>query len=257
LLKHENISHIIPFARDDVWGRELVSASITAAEESVTSSEPVIYSPNETDYKMILNYLDQETGKILIDQRPESTAIIAATFGEIVPIMEEASDPAYKNLSRVRWIGTDGNTHIPEIFRSAAASRFAADRRYIGTTPSPQPENIVIPLSNRLSEELGYEPDASAYALYDIAWIATLANLANGAEDGQSKYTAINTMADLYNGISGELALNENGDRSEAHYAYWEIMTDGIEGRWNLIGTYSWYAPEIPVDLIFFEKYDS
>lgn len=254
LLKQENISYLIPLVRDDVWGRDLISSIATKTDGTVTLSEPVMYDPNENDYGMILNQLDQNTGRVLEEQIPESTAILAATFGEIVPIMEKASDPAYQNLSQIRWIGTDGNSYIPEIIRSTAATRFAADRQFIGTTLSPQPENIVLPLSNRLSEKLGYEPDASAYALYDIAWITTLANLANGSEDGQSRYTAINTIADLYNGISGEMALNENGDRSEAHYAYWEVRTDGREGKWKIIGTYSWYAPEIPIDLIFFEN---
>lgn len=254
LFSHEKISHLLPLARDDLWGRELVSVISSDEEGAVTSYEPVLYLPNETDYSAVLDELDKNAGLVLEEQSPESTAILAVTFGEIVQIMESASDSTYPNLSKVRWIGTDGNTHIPDLINSAAATKFAYERRFTGATPSAQQENIVIPVRNRLAEKLGFEPDASALALYDVGWIATLSSLTKGAETGKSQYHAIMTIAQVYNGISGELALNENGDRIEAHYGYWQVKTDGTEGTWDLIGVYSWYAPEVPVDLIFFEE---
>lgn len=277
LLAHEQINTVVPLIRDDLWGKELIStlkekaASLpekmwwVSAKENTVSSvdevsgsditilDPIIYKTNITDYSDVLSDLDQKVGNLLNQGNRENIGVLVASFGEIVPIMEKASDPNYQNLSEVRWFGTDGNTPNPNLPKSQIAAQFASDRRFTGTAVSEPPEYTIKPLREKLTQELGYEPEASAYTMYDMGWLAALATSIGGKGTGPELLQAVSTISHRYSGNTGKFALNEAGDMSEAHYTYWTLTSNkGNNASWNKIGSYAWYGPQIPVDAIFY-----
>lgn len=237
LLKNENIIDIVPLVRDDIWGNELVSSIHKKMETGMTLDDIERYDPKISSYEDVVSRLDTRVGAVLADEKAENVGVLALTFGEIAPIMEEASDAQYPNLSLVRWFGTDGNTMIPDITNSPIASTFAEEQNFTGITYSSSIMDEENPVTDKFIAKIGYDPDGCVYATYDMAKIAAQAIELKGSDDARALKTAVTTVADMYSGPSGETSLIETGDRSEIHYAFWTVKTDSSgKGTWEFIG---------------------
>lgn len=172
LLKNEQIIDIVPLVRDDIWGNELVSLIHEKMEADMTLDDIERYDPKASSYEDVVSRLDTQVGAVLTEEKPEKVGVLAITFGEIVPIMEEASDAKYPNLSLVRWFGADGNTLIPDITNSPIASQFAEEQKFTGVTYSSSIMGEEHPVRDTFIAKIGYDPDGCAYATYDMAIIA-------------------------------------------------------------------------------------
>lgn len=241
-LKEEGIADIVLLVRDDVWGDDLMTAVHENLANDTTLEDVVRYTPGEVSFNKTLVSLDNEVGKVLKLEDAKAVGVLAITFGEISQIMEEASHPEYANLSAVRWFGVDGNVLDANLAATPAAAAFAAERKFTGTIYFPNLNSIQSSTVARLTKELGYEPDGYAYALYDMAKIASGSYALRGAEDARSLKQAVTYISSSYKGITGDMILNEAGDRSEGTYAYWIFEQDEKgAGTWkNLGGFYKW-----------------
>lgn len=233
LLNYYNINDIVPLVRDDIWGNELVSAVHVNMGNDTTLDDVVRYDPELRSYEEVVSRLDTQVGTLLTQEKNETVGVLALTFGEIVPIMEEASNEKFVNLSRVRWFGADGNTLNPDLAISPRAAPYSAERNFTGTTFSRDTSMTDTSVRERLVTELGYDPNGYAYATYDMGKIATQAISLQGSDEAKALKIAVTAIADTYYGVSGETKNNEAGDRIEAHYAYWALEKD-------VTGDYIW-----------------
>lgn len=249
LLKNENIIDIVPLVRDDIWGNELVSLIHEKMETDITLDDIERYDPTVSSYEDVVSRLDTQVGAVLTEEKPENVGVLALTFGEIVPIMEEASDAKYPNLSLVRWFGADGNTLIPDITNSQIASQFAEEHKFTGITYSSSVMGEDHPVTDTFIAKIGYAPDGCAYATYDMAKIAAQAIELKGSDDARALKTAVTAVADRYSGPSGETFLTETGDRSEIHFAFWTVKTDSSgKGTWEFVGRANkWDNESLPI----------
>jgi branched-chain amino acid transport system substrate-binding protein len=255
LLKNENMNDIVPLVRDDIWGNELVSSIHSKMETDKTQDDIERYDPDVSSFEDVVSRLDTRVGTVLAEEKAENVGVLAITFGEIAPIMEEASDAKYPNLSLVRWFGTDGNTLIPDITNSPVASKFAEDQRFTGTTYSRFIMDQETPVTDEFIAKIGYDPDGYAYATYDMAKIAVRAFELRGSNNAPALKIAVTAIADMYSGPTGETSLIETGDRSEIHFAFWKVKNySSGKGTWEFIGEANKWESELLPEISMIEK---
>ncbi len=243
LLTHENITTIIPLIRKDIWGTGIISEVKKEMGNKMVIDEGVTYEPGTNSYSEVLTKLDLKVGEYSAKEDPSSIGVLAATFEEITDIMEEASNLKYANLSKIRWFGTDGNTLTPSLSKSENAYSYAIERGYIGTTFAPERNYESSTVHTRMVKELGYDPEGFSYALYDMGKIAVLSGLIQNNEDSASLMKTVTAISDMYKGVTGEVELNEAGDRDETHYSFWTLKTDGSDdAEWKKVGSYAEYS---------------
>ena len=236
LLRQANISVIIPLVREDYWGNFANLTILDRPMNKITQDEVVRYDPKSQKYDEVIDRLDQLAGSVLANKDKDSIGVLAFTFDDIVQIMEEASKEKYKNLSLVRWFGTDLNTLNPGIIKSPAAAKFGSDRDFTGYILSHN-ENAGRSVVESISQKLGYDPNGYAYAVYDMGMIGALTEFLHGSNEAKDLKKAVTQLASTYYGTLGPGALNDAGDRIQANYEFWKLKNNLTSGAfWKKIG---------------------
>ena len=81
--------------------------------------------------------------------------------------------------------------------------------------------------------------DAFGLAAYDAVQVGVRALVAAGANaDAVALRSAFTNAADGYEGITGKIELDQNGDRASAPYAFWSICLKKAPA-WQRSGTWT------------------
>jgi branched-chain amino acid transport system substrate-binding protein len=89
------------------------------------------------------------------------------------------------------------------------------------------------PLSERVQQLTGREPDAFAFAAYDAFWVIALLHALKDETTQKIRVDqALPRIAELYFGATGWTALNAAGDRRYGDYDFWAIR--------EVAGSFSW-----------------
>jgi len=249
LLKLENISSIVPLVREDSWSNFQNETILNRSMKSLGTDEVVRYDTGSTDYKDIVSRLDSLVGSVLEHEDKNSVAVMAFTFDDIIPIMEEASGSGYPNLSLVQWIGTDGNTYGQKILKSEKAANFADQRKFSGYTIKlieDRPSAIHL----QVKDKLGFDPDGYAFAAYDTAEVAEKVLALQGDNEVEHIKTAIKAITDNYYGVTGSLKLNPAGDKIRADYGFYRLEKDESGNFvWSSIGEWVKWNNAAPAEI--------
>ena len=92
---------------------------------------------------------------------------------------------------------------------------------------------------NYVKQQLGREPDAYAYAAYDILWVYALTLLQVQKVDADLIRKAMPEVAMSYYGAIGRVVLNKAGDLAGADYDLWVVQKVGDKYEWTKAGVYS------------------
>jgi len=234
----QNISEIIPIARDDLWGHDLVKFVLQNLSKGMTLEDGIWYDTNTTTFSAYLSQLDTKVGEVLKNTNAENITIYAVTFDEIEPIMKEAAKPEYTNLTKVGWTGCDGNAFSPALTGSSDAAKFALNHNFTAISLGPY-TGISSATYNGLKEKLNGEPNGYTYGEYDAVWIAFESHLIDGKKDASSLRDAITTISNSYTGIAGEDFKNEAGDMVEGHYNQWGLVKENGAVTYSNLGQVS------------------
>ena len=234
----QNISEIIPIARDDLWGHDLVKFVLQNLSKGLTLEDGIWYDTNTTTFSTYLSQLDTKVGEVLKNTNAENVTIYAVTFDEIEPIMKEAAKPEYSNLTKVRWTGCDGNAFSPAITGSTDAAEFALNHNFTAISLGPY-TGISSATNNGLKEKLNGEPNGYTYGEYDAVWIEFESHLIDGKTDASSLRDAITMISNSYAGIAGEAFKNEAGDMVEGHYNQWGLVKENGAITYSNLGQVS------------------
>jgi branched-chain amino acid transport system substrate-binding protein len=239
-LQDNKISAVVPVWRNDIWGNELRNLTAKAfTTRGGTVRDGVSYQPDTENYSATVEALDREVGQAITVHGKEKTAVYAVTYSEVVPIMAAAAKT--KNLSEVRWYGSDSNVLIGSLLTAGDATRFAAQANFTGPTFG----NTIIGLKEtatygKIRDRLGRQPNGYSLASYDALWVATITSTqATGTMDKQELKNAVAGIAAVFTGpFTGPLDLDAAGDRSSAHYGFWSVKDDGNTYRWAPVAQY-------------------
>ncbi|MGB8033551.1 MAG: hypothetical protein WCF03_06995, partial [Nitrososphaeraceae archaeon] len=163
-------------------------------------------------------------------------------FDEIAPIFIQAQN--HPTLSKVRWYGSDGSTLNNKLIKNTDAAAFAVKTGF--PTPIYAVENDnderLKHVEAQIHEQIERTPRSYASVAYDILWVAALAeNNTKATPDINYLKNTIVKIADSYNGITGNTALNQFGDRKYGDYDFWavkDIWSTHDSFVWKRVGKY-------------------
>ena len=242
LMWDAGVKHVIPTWRGDAWGDGLHDATKDAYVKlggTWHDDLGVRYDPALTDFPAQAASLKDAVEKLLADGVPkEEIGILAISFEEICPYMEDASE--YPILSEVKWFGSDGTCLLPTLVKHEVAGPFAAKVKFTNTIFAPGVSPKFQHVTEYCKRTLGREPDSYAYNSYDIVWTLAIAFDIVDAYDTEKVRAVLPKVVENYFGASGWFQLNENGDRAFADYNLWTVTEDPTTGeiKWTQVGVY-------------------
>jgi branched-chain amino acid transport system substrate-binding protein len=227
---------LVVVSRDDVGNIGLQNSVKTAfdAKASTTIEYIAPYATITTDYTALLNDIKSRIATLTATYGDTAVGVYLASFDEAVDIFNQASSDTV--LKSVNWYGGDGFIKSNAILSSTAACDFAIATSYyapeFGLPVSAQSKWQ--PLSSAILSRCGQQPDAYAIAAYDVMWVLARTVEANGGipEDAANLRNSFVAQTSQFNGATGPITLNANGDRGNGSFDYWGLQ--------KVNGVYSW-----------------
>jgi branched-chain amino acid transport system substrate-binding protein len=239
LMQHDGIQAIVPLWRNDAGNNGLhdsVKAQFETLGGSVTAGFQ--YEPTTTNFSLATSTVaSQIQGLINGGLAPSAVAVYLAAFDEVVDIFSAARSQGAP-LSTTTWYGSDGVALSAALIGDATAVAFATSVDYpnpiFGLPDSLQSEWQ--PIADAIEARTGIKPDAFALSTYDGLFVIQRALEDVGDLKNFAAFkAAFKSEADVYQGITGSLALNSAGDRANGDFDFWAVRNDA----WVLIGTYN------------------
>lgn len=241
----DGISIAVPIWRDDVWGKDLHTLTKNKLEEmAVLVFDGIGYEPpvgkfasslhriNFIMWDQVLNVLRSQVNDAKSSYPTLKVGVYIISYDEIVPILIEAQN--YRVLANVSWYGSDGSAKNERILKNVEAAQFAIKTGF----PNPLSEveencNVtklgnVTKLENDIEKKIGRHPDPYSANAYDAVWVAALTeNASKGIQDIQIIKQNLSQISNSHFGLTGNLSLNEDGDRNDGIYDFWRIKQKG------------------------------
>jgi branched-chain amino acid transport system substrate-binding protein len=217
--------------RNDAWGQGLYESLKTSFEALGGRVDGVAYDPRAQD-------LSGEVGRLadIVSRFGDNTAVVMMSFEDdgINIIRLSARNPV---LSSKVFFGTDG---------SALSSRFLTEVGEEILKLGGNPSTNYWPASNPLQREFvrryrdlyGENPDAYSMNAYDAVWLIALSVMLTGRYDGEAIARAIPLVAQHYYGVTGNVILDENGDRAYGDYGIFRVEETPQGLDWVLMAIY-------------------
>ena len=244
IMQADGVEVVVALVRADDWGRGLIESSKEAFLKMVPDGkvEVIEYDPKNPNFAQQVAQLNDLVTKYMGEGK--KVGVLLISFNEAVQVFQQADQ--YDTLKQVRWYGSDGTALLSEIVNDPVAGKFAAQVKFINPIFAAAKSNKYEDVNKRLTEELGRVPDTYAFALYDSAWVVTLALMAVGDYDSVKVKEILPTTARIFYGTTGEIVLNEAGDRAFADYALWEVVeTSPGQYEWVNVGMYKYASNSI------------
>jgi branched-chain amino acid transport system substrate-binding protein len=235
----DGVRAIIPVTRDDE-GNKGLQQSVKGVFEAFGGRvlPGLTYPANETEFtdeaRTIAGLLQSATAG------GEKVAIYLTAFAEVTNLF--AATTAIEALRNADWIGSDSVALSKDLIENAVAAGFAAGAGY----PNPilgladADRSLWQPVSNRVRDRIGREPDAFALAAYDGLVVGHEALEAVGVDESATTLRdRVVQIALGHQGLTGSTALNAAGDRALATYDFWAVCRQGNGFAWRRVASYN------------------
>ena len=230
---------LITLARDDA-GNLGLQTSVTNSFAALGGQTDAIpsYSTEQSDFTDIINQLRTKIQQHVDTFGAAAVGVYLASFDECTQLFHQANnDPI---LSSVNWYGGDGAVLSPTLLADTEAANFAATVSYFApnfglpTQEDPKRDAIVA----GIRAQTGIDPDAYTLAVYDAVWVLaiTLADFPEASKDFNILKTRFSEQANRFNGLTGPVQLNKDGDRASGAFDFWGIVAEGENYSWQVVG---------------------
>ncbi|MBP1992069.1 ABC transporter substrate-binding protein [Paenibacillus eucommiae] len=242
LLEQENMRHIIPVYRNDIYGKELSELLVKEfGQFGGTASEPVVYESNTTDFKSVIEQIEVRLKASKADR--SATGIMLVSFDEANQIFSQAGQTKLAeqtaSLQDVRWFGSDTLTLSPSLLASEKAALFAAAVKLTGVTFGIDSNPLYTDVKAKLEKKLGAAVTPEAIFAYDIPWmLAAVFQKMDKPGDAKELKSELVTLSGAYAGATGWMVLDEMGDRRYSLYEIWQVQSDSLSYDWVNLGKY-------------------
>jgi ABC-type branched-subunit amino acid transport system substrate-binding protein len=208
-----NVTSVIIIQRGDHWGDLIVDE--LKSKYTSTIVEKIRYPAETTEFA---HYLEMAEAAYLGYNGSDKPHVLLISFTEAASLLTQASD--FPALFNTTWFGADSiadNRQIREDSGEYAAQVIFYSPKQ--TVYSNDPDYNII---NRLYREKFFE-DMDFYKanVYDCCWLMAYCVIDTNTTDGATIQSSILEVASNHTGITGDLSLDENGDRVYAPYSIW------------------------------------
>ncbi|HUR31624.1 MAG TPA: ABC transporter substrate-binding protein [Saprospiraceae bacterium] len=241
LFTHDNIDHIIPIVRSDVWGDGLINnVSQLMTQQGKTLITPIRYDPSNINTAAIISEVTLAINQTLQQVPAARTAVYLLSFAEGTSILSAAS--ATPEASLVRWYGSSAYATNASLILDSDASVFAYQQslRCPIFAPDAAAKDLWQPIVDKLVSQLGRAPESYALTSYDAVWLMALAYKDSSDPDDLASFkTSLTQTAGIFYGITGRTAFNAAGDRKFATLGLLGLSFDNNMYSWKEYGNYS------------------
>jgi branched-chain amino acid transport system substrate-binding protein len=232
----DGIKYVIPIWRDDKYGNELYNITKANFEKlgGKFSTEDVTYDThvgkfagslhriNFIIWDQILKKLGSQVRKAISEFGPNKVGVYIISYGELVPILIQA--PSHEGLGNVNWYGSEATAKNERLLKHQKAAEFAAKTNFTSPLLSMNDTNGKFELLENTTKRKLNPNDAN---VYDALWIAALTeNISENTAFVELKNN-FNKIIDSYQGASGNVKLDNNGDRI-GDYDLWMIKENDV-----------------------------
>lgn len=223
--------------RDDLYGNQFnqfLSADFIALGGSIIASE--FYPTTSVAYDQQIQSLQDQLVNSGVGSNEIALVIVASD--EIVPIVLEMITLDEGYFTSLRWYGTDSTALQNNITNNADVAAFLIKANFIATTPDVQDRNsaALAELWPRLGATDSHEFGIYSVLAYDTIslFAAVAASLPPESRSDMNQFRLqLPIVANTLCGYSGNLALNEFGDRVLMPISVVDIKLDGGAYYWN------------------------
>jgi branched-chain amino acid transport system substrate-binding protein len=236
----DGIRAIVPMWREDTFGSGLTNQTKESFERlgGVVLDE-VKYHPYVGHFASSLHRINfiiwnkylKELSSIVYNATQNygdtRVAVYLVSYDEVTPILIHAIYD--EGLARVAWYGSDSSAQNLQVIRNHDSGQFAKTVNFTNPLYSIESENNkkLEVLESKLKSRL-HEPGSATYPAlaYDAFWVAALTSekiMNHSNVDARYLRNLITSTAESHEGISGEISLNENGDRLDSSYDLWTV----------------------------------
>ena len=230
-LKDRGYMNIAIVTTEDTYSLSIGDAfksRYTAAGGKVVAD--ITYAPGAKDFTVVLDTLEREVAPLL--SAKQNVAVFANMWEDVAVLMNQANGRNSPLLS-LEWFGPDTLSQGTVIIKDAGP--VATKVKLISVQLMAPMTKKHATLKATLESTMGQEPDVYALATYDAAWLAALSILNAGKYDPDAVKTALLTIAPSYWGATGNIELNEKGDRLMMDMEFWAV----VQGQWQRVASYS------------------
>lgn len=217
-------SSVVVIQRGDAWGDGIVGVFIDHYTGTVIRN---VRYPGET-YEDFTHSLDLAESALSEYNGTDKPCVLLVAFSEASQLLNQSTE--YPLLLNTTWFGSDGTVDCLQIIDDAGQP--ASMVKLYSPMQAPVPSN---PWYQEINTEYKtkYFVDMSSRdaMVYDCCWLMAHCVIDVNSTDGQKILDSIIEVSRNHGGITGDLSLDENGDRANYSYAiYRYIETDGVYG---------------------------
>ena len=230
---------LVLISRNDVGSLGLNAAySSSFASLGIDTSLVATFDGNTTDFTTVLANIKNKITNYLTTHPLSEIGVVSTSFDETILLFNQAYGDSV--LSSVNWYGGDGFYKNQNLLANPSASQFAVNTNFYspGFSLPMANQNLWEPLLNKIYNLSGQEGDAFTLNSYDIVKVlAKMVQQNFGVPAfGLPIRNAFTTAANGYQGITGPILLNANGDRANGTFDYYGVQYSNNAYEWYFVG---------------------
>jgi branched-chain amino acid transport system substrate-binding protein len=186
--------------------------------------------------------LASEIASIVKSSPNEHIAVFLAGFDEVASVLAACSQE--KALAGVIFYGGDGSALATTVTSDNTAAQFANNSGLFPNALSTIPADRMGLARAVTAAYGGDQVNAFALGAFDSLNILTDAYKLNPDFDVPGvRRTAFVDSADGYQGVTGDIELDQAGDRASGSYAFWGICKSGSAYQWSQVASWEPLSP--------------
>lgn len=209
----EGLKKVAILAMDNPYGAGLSSVIQSALAGKAEVVGVVKYDPNKKDFRTELTQIK--------NLKPDGVFHIGYNDDGRVIYQQALS----LGLDKLRWIGCDG-VYGSGMFATQAAAEFMA-RAMKGTRPAPPTGASYDKFRTAYKAKFNTEPEVFCDTVYDAVKLIAAACAKAQSDDPVKVRDALLTVGQNYQGASGTITFDQQGDRISAIYEVWQVVKQG------------------------------
>ncbi len=200
---------VLIFQVGQPWGDSLSDAlKVEFLKRDIDVLTHIKYQPDEWNFTRKLDQANQTIAEWLEENDIETVGIQFISFNELSEIQQQAAD--YPNLIDIVWMTTDtGNAD--QILEQAG--EWATKTRHFRPVMARDENPLYQEFEEKYIDLTGEMPGYYTATQYDAYWLLVETIIITGSTDADMIAANLIDISQTYYGLSGLLALDENGDR--------------------------------------------
>lgn len=237
----QGIRSVAMFYVDNAWGQSFVTHMQEAfeAKGGTYLGDAAFIGSRRSELKEYLTNLSEIVAPAVSSGDPSTVAIQMISLDVGSTLLDLASEDT--TLAKAKWFGCDGFVNTDDLFQYYAnGSEFGKNVEFTSPIFGSAPTEASQALAARIFEMTNSQPGAYPLVTYDALIVAAkvLDETGNDATLAELKQKLASVSAS-YSGVTGDIHLNEAGDRANGAYFFWKIVEDGGSYKWEHIITYA------------------